>query len=93
MTATSVKLVIPRHYKKPVFLEPLRAVLSQEGTVNLECKVIFPSALYLSSFLPSISLQAACILIYFTVVCWYFDFCTIYPVPHMQGSIQEKKAE
>ncbi|KAK8746928.1 hypothetical protein OTU49_016903, partial [Cherax quadricarinatus] len=40
VTAASVKLVIPRHYKKPVFLEPLRAVLSQEGTVNLECKVI-----------------------------------------------------
>ncbi|ROT75125.1 putative myosin light chain kinase [Penaeus vannamei] len=40
VTASSVKLVIPRHYKKPVFLEPLRAVLSQEGTVNLECKVI-----------------------------------------------------
>lgn len=39
VTAASVKLVIPRHYKKPVFLEPLRAVLSQEGTVNLECKV------------------------------------------------------
>ncbi|XP_064106043.1 titin-like isoform X2 [Macrobrachium nipponense] len=40
VTAASIKLVIPRHYKKPVFLEPLRAVLSYEGTVNLECKVI-----------------------------------------------------
>lgn len=43
VTAASIKLVIPRHYKKPVFLEPLRAVLSQEGTVNLECKVCVKS--------------------------------------------------
>lgn len=43
VTATSVKLVVPRHYKKPVFLEPLQAVLSQEGTVNLECKVMASS--------------------------------------------------
>ncbi|KAB7507356.1 Muscle M-line assembly protein unc-89, partial [Armadillidium nasatum] len=40
VSATSLKLSIPRHYKKPVFLEPLRAILSPEGTVNLECKVI-----------------------------------------------------
>lgn len=32
--------MIPKHYKKPRFLEPLRALLSVEGTVNLECKVI-----------------------------------------------------
>ncbi|RXG68638.1 Myosin light chain kinase, smooth muscle [Armadillidium vulgare] len=38
VSATSLKLSIPRHYKKPVFLEPLRAILSPEGTVNLECK-------------------------------------------------------
>lgn len=32
--------MIPRHYKKPRFLENLQAVLSDEGAVNLECKVI-----------------------------------------------------
>ncbi|CAH1707186.1 unnamed protein product [Chironomus riparius] len=35
-----LKLQIPRHYKKPRFLECLRAVLTEEGAVNLECKVI-----------------------------------------------------
>ncbi|KAF2361290.1 Immunoglobulin I-set, partial [Trinorchestia longiramus] len=40
VSGASVRVVVPRHYKKPVFLEPLRALLSKEGTVNLECKVI-----------------------------------------------------
>ncbi|KAL6255445.1 hypothetical protein P5V15_013781 [Pogonomyrmex californicus] len=37
---TSCYLIIPKHYKKPKFLESLRAILSEEGAVNLECKVI-----------------------------------------------------
>ena len=40
VTSCSLQLTIPRYYRKPHFLEPLRAVLSEEGTVNLECKVI-----------------------------------------------------
>ncbi|XP_039306923.1 titin isoform X3 [Solenopsis invicta] len=40
VTSCFLKLVIPKHYKKPKFLENLRAVLSEEGAVNLECKVI-----------------------------------------------------
>lgn len=40
VSCASVRLVIPGGYKKPKFLESLRAVLSEEGTVNLECKVI-----------------------------------------------------
>ncbi|XP_045034101.1 myopalladin-like, partial [Daphnia magna] len=40
VTSCSVKLTVPRFFRKPHFLEPLRAVLSDEGTVNLECKVI-----------------------------------------------------
>lgn len=39
VTSCFLKLAIPRHYKKPRFLENLRAVLSEEGAVNLECKV------------------------------------------------------
>jgi hypothetical protein len=39
-TSAKVKLIVPTHYKKPKFLESLRAILSDEGTVNLECKVI-----------------------------------------------------
>lgn len=40
ITSCFLKLLIPRHFKKPKFLEALRAVLSDEGAVNLECKVI-----------------------------------------------------
>lgn len=40
ITSSFLKLQIPRHYKKPRFLECLRAVLTEEGAVNLECKVI-----------------------------------------------------
>ncbi|CAG0914304.1 unnamed protein product [Notodromas monacha] len=32
-TSCHVAMTIPKHYKKPRFLEPLRAVLSEEGTV------------------------------------------------------------
>ena len=33
-------MTVPKSYKKPRFLESLRAVLTDEGAVNLECKVI-----------------------------------------------------
>lgn len=39
VTSCFLKLQIPRHYKKPKFLECLRAILTAEGAVNLECKV------------------------------------------------------
>lgn len=41
VTSSFVKLNIPKHYKKPKFLEDLKAVMSEEGAVNLECKVNF----------------------------------------------------
>lgn len=40
VTTCFLKLIIPRHFKKPRFLEDLQAILSENGTVNLECKVI-----------------------------------------------------
>lgn len=40
VTSCFLKLVVPKHYKKPKFLENLRAVMSEGGAVNLECKVI-----------------------------------------------------
>ncbi|XP_051161896.1 titin homolog isoform X2 [Leptopilina boulardi] len=40
VTSCFLKLIIPKHYKQPKFLENLRAILSEEGAVNLECKVI-----------------------------------------------------
>ena len=39
-TCCLVTVTVPKHYKKPRFLEPLKAVLTEEGAVNLECKVI-----------------------------------------------------
>jgi len=40
-TATSsfLKLNIPKNFKSPRFLEELRIAFSNEGSVNLECKV------------------------------------------------------
>ena len=39
-TCCLLTVSVPKHYKKPRFLEPLKAVLTEEGAVNLECKVI-----------------------------------------------------
>lgn len=39
ITSCFLKLNVPKHYKKPKFLEELKAVLSEGGAVNLECKV------------------------------------------------------
>ena len=39
-SSCSLTVTVPKHYKKPKFLESLRAVLTEEGAVNLECKVI-----------------------------------------------------
>lgn len=32
--------VVPKTYKAPEFLEELRALLTEQGTVSLECKVV-----------------------------------------------------
>lgn len=35
-----LNVIVPKAYKRPQFLEELRAVLTEHGTVSLECKVI-----------------------------------------------------
>ena len=35
-----MKVVVPKSYKQPEFLEELQAILTDQGTVSLECKVI-----------------------------------------------------
>lgn len=50
VTSCFLKLQIPRHYKKPKFLECLRAILTAEGAVNLECKVCMDSTFVLLIF-------------------------------------------
>lgn len=39
-----VEMEIPKNYRKPRFLESLKAVLTEEGLVSFECKVVgFPT--------------------------------------------------
>lgn len=33
-------ITVPKAYKRPEFLEELRALLTEQGTVSLECKVV-----------------------------------------------------
>lgn len=35
-----LNVLVPKAYKSPEFVEDLRAILTEEGTVSLECKVI-----------------------------------------------------
>lgn len=35
-----INVLVPKAYKAPEFIEELRAVLTEQGTVSLECKVI-----------------------------------------------------
>merc|ERR1711962_658071 len=51
-------VTIPKHYKKPRFLEPLKAVLTDEGAVNLECKVIGVPQPTLSWYKDGVELEA-----------------------------------
>lgn len=39
VTSSFLKLNIPKTFKSPKFLEELRIAFSNEGSVNLECKV------------------------------------------------------
>lgn len=40
LTSRFLLLVVPKTYKPPEFLEELRALLTEQGTVSLECKVV-----------------------------------------------------
>lgn len=39
VTSSFLKLNVPKHFKPPKFLDDLRIAFSNEGSVNLECKV------------------------------------------------------
>lgn len=36
----NINVLVPKAYKRPEFVEELRAVLTEQGTVSLECKVV-----------------------------------------------------
>lgn len=39
-----MSLLVPRNYRRPKFLEDLKAILTEEGLVSFECKVCgFPT--------------------------------------------------
>ncbi|XP_044017084.1 uncharacterized protein LOC122858328 isoform X2 [Aphidius gifuensis] len=38
-TSCYLKLIIPKHYKKPEFLENLKVICTEAGQINLECKI------------------------------------------------------
>ncbi|GAB6028208.1 hypothetical protein CHUAL_002405 [Chamberlinius hualienensis] len=40
LTQACLRVTVPKHFKKPMFIENLRAVLSEEGAVSLQCKVV-----------------------------------------------------
>ncbi|OXA64596.1 Muscle M-line assembly protein unc-89 [Folsomia candida] len=43
-SSCSMSILIPRNYRRPRFLEQLRAILTEEGLVSFECKVCgFPT--------------------------------------------------
>lgn len=44
ISSCTVEMEIPRNYRKPRFMESLKAVLTEEGLVSFECKVVgFPT--------------------------------------------------
>ncbi|XP_033240465.1 obscurin-like [Drosophila pseudoobscura] len=44
ISTCAVNMDIPRNYRKPRFMESLHAVLTEEGLVSFECKVVgFPT--------------------------------------------------
>lgn len=44
ISTCNVEMEIPRNYRKPRFMESLKAVLTEEGLVSFECKVVgFPT--------------------------------------------------
>uniref|UniRef100_T1GMS0 Ig-like domain-containing protein n=1 Tax=Megaselia scalaris TaxID=36166 RepID=T1GMS0_MEGSC len=44
ISTSVVKMEIPRNYRRPRFMESLKAVLTDEGLVSFECKVVgFPT--------------------------------------------------
>ncbi|XP_063632938.1 titin-like [Cydia splendana] len=38
--AAHLNVLVPKAYKRPEFVEELRAILTEQGTVSLECKVV-----------------------------------------------------
>lgn len=40
LSTSNYSFSVPKHFKKPRFLDTLKAVLTEEGLVSFECKVV-----------------------------------------------------
>ncbi|KAG5861430.1 hypothetical protein JTB14_018621 [Gonioctena quinquepunctata] len=40
ISTCEIKMMIPKHFKKPRFMDTLKAILTDEGLVSFECKVV-----------------------------------------------------
>lgn len=53
-----LNVLVPKAYKSPEFIEDLRALLTEQGTVSLECKVIGVPTPFLRWFKDSKEIKA-----------------------------------
>lgn len=53
-----LNVLVPKAYKAPEFIEDLRALLTEQGTVSLECKVIGVPTPFLRWFKDSKEIKA-----------------------------------
>uniref|UniRef100_T1JH08 Ig-like domain-containing protein n=1 Tax=Strigamia maritima TaxID=126957 RepID=T1JH08_STRMM len=57
-TNCNVKIIVPKQYRAPKFIEELRAALSSEGNVSLDCKVVGVPQPTLTWFKDGVELKA-----------------------------------
>lgn len=53
-----LNVLVPKAYKAPEFIEDLRALLTEQGTVSLECKVVGVPTPFLRWFKDSKEIKA-----------------------------------
>lgn len=59
-----LNVLVPKAYKAPEFIEDLRALLTEQGTVSLECKVIGVPTPFLRWFKDSKEIKAGNLLLH-----------------------------
>lgn len=57
-SVATLNVLVPKAYKAPEFVEDLRALLTEQGTVSLECKVVGVPTPFLRWFKDSKEIKA-----------------------------------
>lgn len=57
-SVATLNVLVPKAYKAPEFVEDLRAILTEQGTVSLECKVVGVPTPFLRWFKDSKEIKA-----------------------------------